>query len=55
MGGRRARFRNPKLVVDEIEEGLSYGFDEVNFEDDLFTLNHKHLHSIFEEIIARGM
>ncbi|MFC1847963.1 B12-binding domain-containing radical SAM protein [Chloroflexota bacterium] len=55
MGGRRARFRNPKLVVDEIEEGLSYGFDEVNFEDDLFTLNHKHLHAICDEIIARGL
>ncbi|UCG82855.1 MAG: cobalamin-dependent protein [Dehalococcoidia bacterium] len=55
MGGRRARFRNPKLVVDEIEEGLSYGFKEVNFEDDLFTLNHKHLHAICDEIIARDL
>ncbi|MCJ7523157.1 MAG: B12-binding domain-containing radical SAM protein, partial [Dehalococcoidia bacterium] len=55
MGGRRARFRNPKLVVDEIEQGLALGFHEVNIEDDLFTLNHKHLHAICDEIISRGL
>jgi len=55
MGGRRARFRDPKLVVDEIEQGLALGFGEVNFEDDLFTLNHKHLHAICDDIIARGL
>lgn len=55
MGGRRARYRNPKLVVDEIEQLLSYGFSEVNIEDDLFTLNHKHLHAICDEIIDRGL
>ena len=55
MGGRRARFRNPKLVVDEIEQVLALGFTEVNFEDDLFTLNHKHLHAICDEILARDL
>ncbi len=55
MGGRRARFRNPKLVVDEIEQGLSLGFSEVNLEDDLFTLNHRHLNAICDEIINRGL
>ena len=55
MGGRRARFRDPKKVVDELEKGLELGFREVNFEDDLFTLNHKHLHAICDEIIARGL
>lgn len=55
MGGRRARFRDPKLVVDEIEQGLACGFGEVNLEDDLFTLNHKHVHGICDEIIARGL
>jgi len=55
MGGRRARFRNPKLVVDELEQGLDLGFTEVNFEDDLFTLNHKHLHAICDEIISRKL
>jgi len=55
MVGRRARYRNAKLVVDEIEQGLSYGFKEVNFEDDLLTLNHRHLYAICDEIIARGL
>ncbi|MBE0480219.1 MAG: cobalamin B12-binding domain-containing protein [Dehalococcoidia bacterium] len=55
MGGRRARFRNPKLVVDEIEQSLKLGFKEVNFEDDLFTLNHRHLHGICDEIVSRGL
>jgi len=55
MGGRRARYRNPKLVVDEIEQGLACGFEEVNLEDDLFTLNHRHLHAICDEIIDRGL
>jgi radical SAM superfamily enzyme YgiQ (UPF0313 family) len=55
MGGRRARFRNPKLVVDEIEQGLALGFTEVNLEDDLFTLNHRHLHAICDEIIEREL
>jgi radical SAM superfamily enzyme YgiQ (UPF0313 family) len=56
MGGRRVRYRNPKLVVDEIEQALTvYGFNKVNFEDDLLTLNHKHLYAICDEIIARGL
>ncbi|HEY49673.1 MAG TPA: radical SAM protein [Dehalococcoidia bacterium] len=55
MGGRRARFRDPQLVVDEIEHALTYGFKEVNVEDDLFTLNHKHLHAICDEILARDL
>jgi len=55
MGGRRARYRNPKLVVDEMEQSLAYGFEEVNFEDDLFTLNHRHLHAICDQIIDRGL
>jgi radical SAM superfamily enzyme YgiQ (UPF0313 family) len=56
MGGRRVRYRNPKLVVDEIEQALMvYGFNKVNFEDDLLTLNHKHLYAICDEIISRGL
>ncbi len=55
MGGRRARYRNPKLVVDEVEQALAYGFKEVNFEDDLLTLNHRHVYTICDEIIARGL
>ena len=55
MGGRRARYRNPKLVVDEIEQVLDYGFREVNFEDDLLTLNHRHINAVCDEIITRGL
>jgi len=55
MGGRRMRYRDPKLVVDDIEQCLAYGFEEVNLEDDLFTINHRHLHAICDEIIARDM
>jgi len=55
MGGRRARFRDPKLVVDEIEQCLANGFRSVNFEDDLFTLNHRHVHAICDEIMSRGL
>ncbi|UCG84521.1 MAG: cobalamin-dependent protein [Dehalococcoidia bacterium] len=55
MGGRRARYRNPRLVVDEIEQALTYGFKEVNFEDDLLTLNHKHVYAVCDEIIQRGL
>ena len=55
MGGRRARYRNPRLVVDEIEQALAYGFKEVNFEDDLLTLNHKHVYAVCDEIMHRGL
>jgi len=55
MGGRRVRYRDPKLVVDEIEEGLSYGFRDVNFENDHLTVNHAHLHAICDEITRRGL
>jgi len=55
MGGRRVRYRNPKLIVDEVEQALSSGFTEVNFEDDHLTINHKHLNAICDEIMARGL
>ena len=55
MGGRRARYRDSKLVVDEIEAVLALGFREVNFEDDLLTLNHRHVYAVCDEILARGL
>jgi radical SAM superfamily enzyme YgiQ (UPF0313 family) len=55
MGGRRVRYRNPKLIIDEVEQALASGFREVNFEDDHLTLNHKHLNALCDEIIARGL
>jgi anaerobic magnesium-protoporphyrin IX monomethyl ester cyclase len=55
MGGRRMRYRDPKLVVDEIEHCLSYGFTEIHLENDLLTLNRKHLYALCDEIISRGL
>ncbi len=55
MGGRRMRYRNPELVLDEIEHCLSLGFKEVNLEDDLLTINQKHLYAILDGIMERGL
>jgi radical SAM superfamily enzyme YgiQ (UPF0313 family) len=55
MGGRRVRYRNPKLIVDEVGQSLASGFTEINFEDDHLTLNHQHLNALCDEIIARGL
>ena len=55
MGGRRVRYRNSKLIVDELEQAMTSGFKEINFEDDHLTLNHKHLNALCDEIIARKL
>lgn len=55
MMGRKGRFRNPELVVDEVEEILEYGFKTINVADDLFTLNHQHLHAFCDEVTARKL
>lgn len=55
MTSRRMRFRDPKLCVDEMEEILDYGFDEIIVEDDTFTVNKKHVFAICDEIISRGL
>jgi anaerobic magnesium-protoporphyrin IX monomethyl ester cyclase len=55
MGGRRVRYRDPKLVVDEIEQGLSLGFTNVNIENDHLTVNRTHLYAICDEITRRGL
>jgi len=55
MVGRKGRFRNPKLVVDEIEHLHSLGFKTINLVDDLFTQNHKHLYRFCDEILDRKL
>jgi len=55
MVGKKGRFRNIKLVVDEIEEILSYGFKGINVADDLFTFNHKHAYAFCDEIMNRKL
>jgi anaerobic magnesium-protoporphyrin IX monomethyl ester cyclase len=55
MVGFRARFRDPKLVVDEIEDILSYGFTRINVADDLFTANKERVKILCAEIKRRGV
>jgi len=56
MFGRRVRFRNPKLVVDEVEMlHKELGFEEIHFVDDTFTLNPRHVKDVCNEIIARDL
>ena len=55
MTGRRVRLRNAKLVVDEMQMLQELGFNEINIEDDLLTLNHAHVHAICDEILNRGL
>ena len=53
MVGRKGRFRNPKLVVDEIERILDLGFGRINIVDDLLTAKKAHVYAICDEIIER--
>lgn len=55
MVGYRGRYRNPTLVVDEIEEILSYGFTRINIADDLFTANKERVKTLCAEIKSRGI
>ncbi|MFB0562224.1 MAG: radical SAM protein [Candidatus Lokiarchaeia archaeon] len=42
MVGRKPRFRDIKLCINEIEEIVyDYGFKKINVVDDLLTINHK--------------
>jgi anaerobic magnesium-protoporphyrin IX monomethyl ester cyclase len=51
--GRRVRYRAPQLCVDEIEELGRIGFSDITIEDDLFTLNRRHLLAICGELRRR--
>lgn len=53
MVGRKARFRSPKLVVDEIEQVLAYGITRINIADDLFTASKKRVKALCDEIVQR--
>ena len=56
MVGRKPRFRDIKLCIDELEEIVyNYGFDIVNVVDDLLTINHKRVFAFCDEIISRGI
>jgi radical SAM superfamily enzyme YgiQ (UPF0313 family) len=55
MVGYKVRYRSPKLVVDEVEEILSYGFTRINIADDLFTSNKDRVRIFCDEIKKRGI
>jgi len=56
MFGPKVRFRNPGLVVDEIENlQRDFGILKINIVDDTFTLNHHHTRAVCEEILRRNL
>jgi anaerobic magnesium-protoporphyrin IX monomethyl ester cyclase len=55
MVGRKVRYRSPRLIVNEIEEIISYGFTRINIADDLFTSNKARVRAFCDEIKRRGI
>ncbi len=55
MVGSRVRQRTPQLVVDEIEQILSYGIDRINVADDLFVSNRGKVKEVCDEMLRRGL
>jgi radical SAM superfamily enzyme YgiQ (UPF0313 family) len=55
MVGCRVRYRTPRLIVDEIEDIISYGFTRINIADDLFTANKDRVRIFCEELKRRGV
>ncbi|MBU2263021.1 MAG: B12-binding domain-containing radical SAM protein [Proteobacteria bacterium] len=55
MVGNRVRQRNASLVVDEIEQILSYGIDRINVADDLFVSHRGKVREVCGEILRRGL
>lgn len=55
MVGNRVRLRSPGLVVDEIEEILSYGMRRINVADDLFVSQRDRVREVCSEILRRQL
>ncbi len=55
MVGNKVRKRSPSLVVDEIEQIISYGIDRINVADDLFVSSPRRVKEVCEEIIRRKL
>ena len=54
--GKKVRYRNPQLVVDEVEHLHKFwGIKEIFFQDDTFNINHKWASEIFEGLIRKGL
>jgi len=57
MYGRKLRFRDPELVVEEMEYDLKLFPDlkEIMFETDSFTASPPHVRGVCEEILRKGL
>ena len=57
MYGKKLRYRDPKLVVDEIEYDLKLFpyIKEIMFETDTFTASPAHVQGVCEEILKRNL
>ncbi len=55
MVGSKVRYRTPGLIVDEIEDIVSYGFTRINIADDLFTSNKVRVLAFCDELKRRGI
>ncbi|OGZ32594.1 MAG: hypothetical protein A2646_02910 [Candidatus Portnoybacteria bacterium RIFCSPHIGHO2_02_FULL_39_12] len=53
--GKRFRARSAKNVVDEMEECLKLGIEEILIYDDTFTVNRQRTIDICDEILKRGL
>lgn len=53
--GKKFRARSAKSVVDEMEECLRYGIEEILIYDDTFTVDQKRVIDICDEIMERGL
>ena len=52
---KRYRQRSVENVLDEVQECLDMGYDEVHFYDDLFNINEKKMFDFCDAIERRGM
>jgi len=55
MVGHKVRYRTPRLIVDEIEDIISYGFTRINIADDLFTSSKVRVQAFCAELKRRGI
>lgn len=55
MYNRKIRFRSAKNVVDEIEQLIAEGYQEIAIWDDNFVTNRKRVFQIRDEIKSRGI
>jgi radical SAM superfamily enzyme YgiQ (UPF0313 family) len=55
MVGHKVRYRTPRLIVDEIEDIISYGFTRINIADDLFTSDKVRVRAFCAELKRRGI